>query len=166
MLQRNMVKCKCHRLKYLVLYYKRVVALIVKIIVPLSISYCTLKFVQCDILLGTIFLNICAIFLIHSEMLCFLCIIDVITYIKFYSLFIKSFTIHRTIKVPVTFKFFTISQPCNKSHIVYCYMVYQSYILLNLWQVLFSPGKLVPPHEINHINSIFYFQRHGCKEAL
>jgi hypothetical protein len=24
-------------------------------------------------------------------------------------------------------------------------MVYQSYILLNLWQVLFSPGKLVPP---------------------
>jgi hypothetical protein len=55
-----MVKCKCHRLKYLVLYYKRVVALILRIIVPLSISYCTLKFVQYDILLGTIFLNICA----------------------------------------------------------------------------------------------------------
>ena len=28
MLQRNMVKCNCHRLKYLVLYYKRVIALI------------------------------------------------------------------------------------------------------------------------------------------
>ena len=72
-------------------------------------------------------------------------VVDVIKYIKFYSLFIKSFTIHKTIKVPGTFKFFTISQPCNKSHIVFCYMVYQSYILLNLWQVLFSPGKLVPP---------------------
>ena len=88
-------------------------------------------------------------------------VLDVVKYIKFYSLFIKSFTIHRTIKVPGTFKFFTISQPCNKSLIVFCYMVYQSYILLNLWQVLFRPGKLVPPHEINHINSIFYFQRHG-----
>ena len=82
-------------------------------------------------------------------------VVDVVKYIKLYSLFIKSFTIHRTIKVPETFKFFTISQPCNKSHIVFCYMVYQSCILLNLWQVLFSPGKPVPQHEINHINSIF-----------
>jgi hypothetical protein len=28
MLQRNMVKCDCHRLKYVVLYYKRVITLI------------------------------------------------------------------------------------------------------------------------------------------
>jgi hypothetical protein len=35
MLQRNMVKCNCHRLKYLVLYYKRVIALIV---MPFHIS--------------------------------------------------------------------------------------------------------------------------------
>ena len=27
-LQRNLVKCNCHRLKYLVLYYKSVIALI------------------------------------------------------------------------------------------------------------------------------------------
>jgi hypothetical protein len=39
----------------------------------------------------------------------------------------KSFTIHRTIKVPGTFKFFTISQSCYKSHIVFCNIVYQSY---------------------------------------
>ena len=31
-------------------------------------------------------------------------VVDVIKNIKFYSLFIKSFTIHRTIKVPGTFK--------------------------------------------------------------
>jgi hypothetical protein len=37
-------------------------------------------------------------------------VVDVIKNIKFYSLFVKSFTIHRTIKVPGTFKFFTISQ--------------------------------------------------------
>jgi hypothetical protein len=29
---RSMVKCNCHRLKYLVLYYKRVIALILRII--------------------------------------------------------------------------------------------------------------------------------------
>ena len=80
-------------------------------------------------------------------------VVDVVKYIKFYSLFIKSFTIHRTIKVPGTFKFFTISHPCNKAHIVFCYMVYQSYILLNLWQVLFSPGKLVPPPPPPHMKS-------------
>ena len=56
-------------------------------------------------------------------------VVDVIKNIKFYSLFIKSFTIQRTIKVPGTFKFFTISQSCYKSHIVFCNIVYQSYSL-------------------------------------
>ena len=42
-------------------------------------------------------------------------VVDVIKNIKFYSLFVKSFTIHRTIKVPGTFKFFTISQSCYKT---------------------------------------------------
>ena len=65
-------------------------------------------------------------------------VVDVIKNIKFYSLFVKSFTIHRTIKVPGTFKFFTISQSCYKSHIVFCNIVYQSYNLF-LWQVLFCP---------------------------
>jgi hypothetical protein len=59
MLQRNMVKCNCHRLIYLVLYYKRVIALILMNIVSRSISYCTR--VQYDILRGTIFLNSIAI---------------------------------------------------------------------------------------------------------
>jgi len=54
MLQRNMDKCNCHRLKYLVLYYKRVIALILVNIVPR-------KVVQYDILLGTIFVNISSI---------------------------------------------------------------------------------------------------------
>ena len=38
MLQRSMVKCNCHKLKYLVLYYKRVIALILKIIM-LSVNF-------------------------------------------------------------------------------------------------------------------------------
>ena len=47
-------------------------------------------------------------------------VVDVIKNIKFYSLFVKSFTIHRTIKVPGTFKFFTISQSCyNNSLAIY-----------------------------------------------
>ena len=48
MLQRNMVKCNCHRLEYLVLhvYNKRVIALILRHIVPRSISYCNRKLVQ------------------------------------------------------------------------------------------------------------------------
>ena len=58
MLQRNMVKCNCHRLNYLVLYYKRVIALILRNSVPRSTSYCTRKLVQYDTLLETIFLNI------------------------------------------------------------------------------------------------------------
>jgi hypothetical protein len=65
MLQRNMVKCNCFRLKYLVLYYKRVIALILRNIVLRSISYCTCNLVQYDILLGTIFLNISAITLYY-----------------------------------------------------------------------------------------------------
>jgi hypothetical protein len=36
MLQRNMVKCNCHKLKYLVLYYERVIVLILRNIVPLA----------------------------------------------------------------------------------------------------------------------------------
>jgi len=56
-----MVKCNCHRLKYLVLYYKRVITLILSNIVPRIISNCTRKLVPYDILLGTIFLNISAI---------------------------------------------------------------------------------------------------------
>jgi len=51
MLQRNMMKCNCHRLKYLVLYYKRVISLILRNIVPR-------KLMQNDVLLGTIFPNI------------------------------------------------------------------------------------------------------------
>jgi hypothetical protein len=58
MLQRNMVKCNCHRLKYLVLYYKRVIALILRNSVPRSTSYSPGKLVQYDTLLETIFLNI------------------------------------------------------------------------------------------------------------
>jgi len=54
MLQRNTVKCNCHRLKYLVLYYKSVIALILRNTVPRSISYFTRKLVKYDILLGTI----------------------------------------------------------------------------------------------------------------
>jgi hypothetical protein len=50
MTQRNIVKCNCHRLKYLVLYNKRVIALILRNIVPRSISYYTRKLVQYDIL--------------------------------------------------------------------------------------------------------------------
>ena len=38
MLQRSMVKYNCHRLKYLVLYYKRVIVLILKIIM-LSVNF-------------------------------------------------------------------------------------------------------------------------------
>jgi hypothetical protein len=30
MLQRNIVKCNCHKLKYFVLYYERVIALILR----------------------------------------------------------------------------------------------------------------------------------------
>jgi hypothetical protein len=41
-----MVKWNCHRLKYLVLYYKRVIALILRNIVPCSISYCPRKLVH------------------------------------------------------------------------------------------------------------------------
>ena len=65
MVQRNMVKCNCHRLKYLVLYYKRVIALIMRNIVPRSISYCTRQLVHYDILLGKIFLNMSAITLYY-----------------------------------------------------------------------------------------------------
>ena len=36
---RSAVKCNCHRLKYLLLYYKSVIALILWSIVPCSISY-------------------------------------------------------------------------------------------------------------------------------
>ena len=61
MLQRYMNKCNCHGLKYLVLYYKGVIALILRNMVPHSISYWTRKLVWYDILLGTIFLNISAI---------------------------------------------------------------------------------------------------------
>ena len=61
MLQRIMIKCNGHRLKYLVLYYKRVIALILRNIVPRSISYCTCKLMQYDILIWTIFLNSSAI---------------------------------------------------------------------------------------------------------
>jgi hypothetical protein len=43
-LQRNMVKCNCHKLKYLVQYNKRVIALILRNIVPCSISYCTVPY--------------------------------------------------------------------------------------------------------------------------
>ena len=43
MLQRNMMKFNCHRLKYLVLYYKRVIALILRNVVRRSISYRTRK---------------------------------------------------------------------------------------------------------------------------
>jgi len=56
-----MVKCSCHRLKYLVQYYKRVIGLILRNIVLRSISYYTRNLVQYDMLLGTIFLNISAI---------------------------------------------------------------------------------------------------------
>jgi hypothetical protein len=56
-LQRVMIKCNGHRLKYLVLYYKRVIAPILRNIVPRSISYCTCKLMQYDILIWTIFLN-------------------------------------------------------------------------------------------------------------
>jgi hypothetical protein len=50
MLQRNVMKCNCHRLKYLVLYYKRVIALILRNIVPSSISYFTM--IYCKIILS------------------------------------------------------------------------------------------------------------------
>jgi hypothetical protein len=56
-----MMKYNCHRLKYLILCYKRVIALILRNIVPRSISYYTRKLVQYDILLATIFLNVSAI---------------------------------------------------------------------------------------------------------
>jgi hypothetical protein len=65
MLKRNMMKYNCHRLKYLILCYKRVITLILRNIVPRSISYSTRKLVQYDILLGTIFLNISAIILCY-----------------------------------------------------------------------------------------------------
>ena len=65
MLQRNTVKCNCPRLKYLVLYYKRVIALILRNIVPRNISCCTRLLVQYDILRRTIFLIISAITLYY-----------------------------------------------------------------------------------------------------
>ena len=71
-----MVKCNCHRLKYLVLYYKRVIALILRNIVPRSISYCTLKLVQYDILLGAIFINITAITLYYIDTC--MCFVEVV----------------------------------------------------------------------------------------
>ena len=49
-----MVKCNCLRLKYLVLYYKTVIALMLGNIVPS-------KLVQYNILLEIIFLNVSAI---------------------------------------------------------------------------------------------------------
>ena len=65
MLQRNTVKCNCPRLKYLVLCNKRVIALILRNIVPRNISCCTRLLVQYDILRRTIFLNISAITLYY-----------------------------------------------------------------------------------------------------
>ena len=56
-LQRNMVKCNGYRLKYLVLYYKSVIALILSAIVPRSISYFTRELMKYYIVLRTIFLN-------------------------------------------------------------------------------------------------------------
>jgi hypothetical protein len=47
---RSAVKCNCHRLKYLLLYYKSVIALILSLTVY-----------HIDILLRTIFLNISAL---------------------------------------------------------------------------------------------------------
>ena len=61
MLQRNMVKCNCHRLKYLVLYYKRVIGLI-------NEEYCLSQYIilhsqarEIWYTAGTMFLNISAI---------------------------------------------------------------------------------------------------------
>jgi hypothetical protein len=56
MLQRNMVKIEIFGTTFV--YYKRIIALILRNIVPHSISYCTRKVMQYDIL---IFLIISAI---------------------------------------------------------------------------------------------------------
>jgi hypothetical protein len=58
LLHRIIVKCSCHRLKFVILYYKRVIALILRNMVPRNVSYCTRKLVQYYVLLETIFLNI------------------------------------------------------------------------------------------------------------
>ena len=56
-----------------------VIALILVNIVPRSISYCTRKFVQYDILLGTIFTNINAIILYYTMSMGSLIFMDVCT---------------------------------------------------------------------------------------
>ena len=61
-------------------------------------------------------------------------VVDVIRYIKCYSLFIKRFTIHRTINVPGTFKFFTISQSQNL-----CFVTSSTSLTFSFFRKFFLP---------------------------